>query len=93
MAVKKWSSSWSLDDDYDYEDFETDESGSEDVGINPKSNAPDNEDHRAEELFFGKFRWWRLWYLGQENKVHSSRSVLTIINQWTILMVSILSIF
>jgi hypothetical protein len=41
------------DDDYDYENFETDESGSEDVGINPKSNAPDNEDHRAEELFLG----------------------------------------
>ncbi|KAK4027750.1 hypothetical protein OUZ56_016797 [Daphnia magna] len=40
------------DDDYDYEDFETDESGSEDVGINPKSNAPDNENHRAEELFW-----------------------------------------
>ena len=41
------------DDDYDYEDFETDESGSEDVGKNPKSNVPDNEDHRAEELFWG----------------------------------------
>ncbi|KAK4027763.1 hypothetical protein OUZ56_016810 [Daphnia magna] len=41
------------DDDYDYEDFETDESGSEDVGINSKSKSPDNEDHRAEELFLG----------------------------------------